>query len=470
LLNLISYLIKIIKIIAIIIAIFFVYFIVINWGDEELKLEVKQALAWQPPANAFDDNGFLVLWGIEAPIELNAAEVGKKTLQAELARFAIMQKTHKEPPPFNQNPAEIDDFIDWKDNQCDYQKQQNCVDFYLQQGADKLAFVLLVQERLATRFDAIQQSKNYVEVMPPMIAAGLPKYSLLMQASELERIRAISNIAENRMDIGLQGIVKNALFSRRLLEKSNSLISHMFALAMMQRDTRILSELMTKYPNIATQYSEQLALILAPISAPEYNLKKAFLQECVMMYQVFDSLKYATASDFAVTKSIDGEIGGSNFLKSKILKIGYSANATNNAALTHCNSRIKIAESDAQSLDAAKKEDLKAAEATRNVVNARLLTQKNPVGRILPGIAEPDFTSYIERQHDLDGYLKLVRTQLDVMADGVEKEKIVAIEIHDPYTQKLMPFDVKTGVVTFTGRQPSSANFNKSNIYQVKMY
>jgi hypothetical protein len=457
------------KIIAIIIAIFFLYFIFINWGDEELKPEVKQALAWQPPANAFDDNGYLVLWGIEAPIEMDAAQIGKKQQETELARFATMQKTHKDPPPFQPNLAEIDEYIDWKDNQCDYQKQENCVDFYLQQGTDKLALVALSQDRLTARFDAIKQSKNYVEVVPPMIAAGLPKYQLLMQASELERIRAINDIAENRMDIGLQGIVNNALFSRKLLRDSNSLISHMIAMAMMQRDTRILSELMTKYPNIATQYSEQLAPILAPISAPEYNLKKAFLQECAMGYQLFDNLKHAPASGFAVTEGIDGEIGGSNFLKNWLAKIGYSANVTNNAAFMRCNARIRMAEGDAQLLDAAKEDDLKEAQETMDVVNARLFTQKNPVGRILLGIAEPDYSSYIERQHDFDGYLKLVRMQLDVMVDGVAKEKIVSIEIHDPYTQKLMPFDVKTGVVTFAGRQPSSGNFNKSNIYQVKM-
>ena len=102
-------------------------------------------------------------------------------------------------------------------------------------------------------------------------------------------------------------------------------------------------------------------------------------------------------------------------------------------------------------------------------MNARLLTQKNPVGRILLGISEPDYAKYIERQHDLDTYLKMVRLQLTILSDGTPKEKIASIELHDPYTQKLMQFDKNTGVVTFVGRQPSSSNFNKSNIYQVKM-
>jgi hypothetical protein len=459
--NLIHYCNKMLKIIAIIIAIFFVYFVVINWSDEELKPEVKQALAWQPPADAFDDNGFLVLWGIEAPIELNAAEVGKKTLKAELARFTTMQKTHKEPPPFDENPAEIDDFIDWKDNRCDYQKQQNCVDFYLQQGADKLALVLLVQERLTARFEVIKQSKNYVEVIPPMVAAGFPKYSLLIHASELERIRAISNIAENRMDIGLQGIVNNALFSRRLLEKSNSLVSHMIAVAMMQRDTRILSELMTKYPNIATQYSEQLAPILAPISESKYSLKKTFVNERDWGLAVLSNSPDMFDDEFLTSYLTRSEY----FFR----KLGYQPNATLNLLYMWGQYRVKLTEVGAVNLAQTLKDVTDKQKALLGL-GIHPFYIKNTAGKILVSVAEPDFTNYIERQHDLDGYLKMVKTQLDVMADGVAKDKIVAIEIHDPYTQKLMPFDVKTGVVTFTGRQPSSANFNKSNNYQVKIY
>ena len=120
-----------------------------------------------------------------------------------------------------------------------------------------------------------------------MMSAQIPKYQLLVQASELTRIRAIAEIAKNRMNIGLQTYVDNAVFSRRLLRESNSLISHMVAVNMMQRDTRILSELMTKYPKIATQYTAELA----PVSAPEYNLKKGFSPERNMILQMMSHLK-----------------------------------------------------------------------------------------------------------------------------------------------------------------------------------
>ena len=88
----------------------------------------------------------------------------------------------------------------------------------------------------------------------------------------------------------------------------------------------------------------------------------------------------------------------------------------------------------------------------------------------MASIAEPDYENYIERQHDLDGYLKMLKMQLDVLADVVEKDKTSGIKVHDPYTQKLTQYDVDTGILTFEGRQASTCNFNKSNIYQVKLH
>ena len=455
------YLINTIKIIAIIAALLFLTFVIVNWGDEALKPEVAQALAWQAPTNAFDDNGYSVLLGIEAPIDMDAATIGKKALQAELARFASLQQTHKETPARAENLREIDAYTDWKDHQCDYQKQQNCVDFYLLQGDAKLAFVLASQARLIARFEAIKQSKNYTEVMPPMLSAQIPKYSSLMNASELARIRAILDIAENRMDTGLQGYVNNAMFSRKLLRESNSLVSHMVAVAMMQRDTRVLSELMTKYPIIASKYSAQLMPVLAPISAPEYNLKKAFMQATNWQIPIINNMRYANATELAGEKT--------NFMQKAWLKIGFKPNATLNLLNAQTNDIIKLAELNAAQFADKKAHYLAMQKENRDVVDYRLLTQKNPVGRILASISAPECEKYIERQHDLDGYLKMVRMQLALLADGTLIEKIASIELLDPYTQKQMPYDAISGVVTFNGRQAAGGNYNKSNLYKVKV-
>ena len=452
------YLFKTIKIIALICGLLLLTFVIINWGDEELKPEVLQALDWKAPHNAFEDNGYLILLGIEAPAEMSATQVGTRMLKAELARYVSMQKNHKETPAPEPNPAEVDDYIDWKDNRCDYQKQENCVDFYLQQGADKLVIMLVAQDRLTTRFEAIKQSKNFAEVMPPMLSAQFPKFSPLVNASELERIQAILDMSEGKMEQGVTRLIENSAFSRKLLRESNSLVLHMVAVAMMQRDTRVLSELMVKYPKIAMQYATQLAPVLAPISAPEYSFKKAFKAEGNMVLQTWSHLKYASVAEFAGPNL--------NVFKRFLSSIGFSPQATTNDAYDLAMLNAKLAEANATQLNAIKAE-IEERYADTFQMDYTLFTKKNPVGRILNAVAVPEYANYVERQHDLDGYISIVKLQLNVLVDGLEADKVA---LRDPYTQKLMQFDHDSGLLTFTGRQPASANVNKSNIYQVKLH
>ena len=446
------------KIIALICGLLFLTFVIINWGDEDLKPEVAQILSWQAPTNTFDDNGYLVLLGIEAPLEMEASTVGKKALQAELARFDSMQKTHKETPAQAPNLSEIDDYIDWKAEQCNYQKQQNCVDFYLQQDRAKLTLALASQARLTARFKTIKQSKNYTEVMPPMMSAQIPKYGSLVNASELARIQAILDMADNRMDTGVQSYVNNALFSRRLLRESNSLVSHMVAVAMMQRDTRVLSELMSKYPIIASKYSAQLMPVLAPISAPEYNLKKAIMQATNWQLPMINNMRYATATEFAGEKT--------NFIQKVWIKLGFQPNATLNLFNAQASDIIKLAELNAAQFADKKAHYLAMQKENNDVVDYRLLTQKNPIGRILASISVPEYDKYIERQHDLDGYIYMVNFQLTALVNKLEIKKLA---LHDPY-RNLMQYDANSGVLTFAGKQPSNVNFKQSNIYQVKLH
>lgn len=439
----------------------FLTLVIVNWGDEELKPEVVQALAWKPPTNAFADNGYLILLGIKAPIEMNASQVGKKALEAELARFATAQKTHIELPAPKQNPAEVDDYIDWKDNQCNYQMQPNCVDFYLQQDADKLNFALLAEDRLAKRFQAIKQSKNYVEVMPPLISAEFPKYTLLMQASEMERVQVILDISEGKLEQGVARFAENAAFSRRLLRESNSLISHMVALALMQRDTRVLSELMLKYPIIVTKYAAQLVPVLAPISTPEYNLKKVFIYEKNLGLTTINIANNLAESE-ATAAGLDYFL---QLLRVGYLKVFYQPNATLNLLCDWSQYRIKLTEVSAAELDQAK-QDLQHNQQTLLGLGIHPYYIKNPMGKILASVADPDYAMYIERKYDLDGYIYMVNSQLVAILNKLEINKS---DLHDPY-KNLMQYDANSGVLTFAGRQPSSGNFNKSNIYQVKLH
>jgi hypothetical protein len=454
LLNIIKY----ITIFAILITLLlFFAFVINNWGDDELKPEVVKALAWTTPENTFKDNGYLILLGMEAPVDMDAASVGKQLLAAELARFKVMQATHKDQPLVKF--AAVDKYKDWKDKRCDYTKQKNCVDFYSQISADQLIDVINSQDRLIKRFEAIKQSANYVEAIPPTYTSLVPSYQTLVLASELARIQALLDIFEGRLALGIDRLTKNSLFSRQLLRESNSLISHMIALSMMQRDTRILSELLMKYPALAKPYQGALAVMTEPISISDYSLVKPLTHERALVLQTFDNLKYVPRSELIGVEY--------NKLLQSLAWLGFQANATMNVAYQNSTSQIDLAMVAADYLDVLK---VKHKETVKDhfEIDYTLFTKRNPVGRILNNIAQPDFSAYIERQHDLTGYLIIVNAQLQMLADKMPAKNTV-LTFHDPYTRAVMPYDQSAGILTFEGRQPSNSNFNKSSQYQIKL-
>ena len=208
---------KIILWLLLLIAIIVAIFILVNWRDEPLKPEVQAILDWQPPAHYHVDNGYLVLLGMNAPAEQDAALVGEQLLNAEIARFKQMMVSHQEPP--NKEAPEMTGDTDWKAFRCVYHTQANCVEFYLKLDSTQLSEIVKQHQVALNRFEAIKKTANFVEVVPPMATALVPHYITLMNASELKRIEAIKAITQQQNEANVLLFVDNALFSRRFLNE-----------------------------------------------------------------------------------------------------------------------------------------------------------------------------------------------------------------------------------------------------------
>ena len=110
------YFINTIKIIALICGLLFLTFVIINWGDEDLKPEVAQILSWQAPTNALDDNGYLVLLGIEAPLEMDASIIGKRRYRQNWRALPACKKYTKKHPRKHQIQAKLTSILIGKPN------------------------------------------------------------------------------------------------------------------------------------------------------------------------------------------------------------------------------------------------------------------------------------------------------------------------------------------------------------------
>ncbi|MGB4812304.1 MAG: hypothetical protein WBP13_07480 [Methylophilaceae bacterium] len=445
------------------------------FSDETLKPEVQAVLNWQPPANYDVDNAYLTLLGIDAPANQDANTVGKQQLNDDIARFKQMMRTHKEAlskDPTSTVTSEKLNISDWKDIRCEYHTAINCVDYYLKLDQNKLNEIKNDYLVPINRYEVIKNSARFVEVAIPMGSATLPAYNLLAGASELKRIEAIVAITHHQADEGVAILVENAQFSRRLLKSTNSLIAHMVALSLIQRDTQVLSELLVKYPKLAQSYQTQLEPILATIEIPEYSIEKAFVNERNMMLPMIANLKYASAAEFFENPNAE-ETKQSASLKSQVLFKFYQGNATANLFYDLGTLRLRLAQAPATQFTSVKDEVAQKREHYfSDCINKTTipLCFKNNTGKILALIAEPDYSSYIERHHDAEGYLRLVYLQLKILAeapDANNRDQLLA-QYPNPYTLKPMVDDGKNASLTFIGKF-QKLNQTNSNVYQVSL-
>jgi hypothetical protein len=437
-------------------------FAAINWRDEPLRPEVQAALEWKVPEHAFEDNGYLINLGMDEPSGQDAAAVGKQKLESELARYQAYLQTHTGEvstlPSYSISTA-----IRSTHSLCDYQKY-NCVEFYLAQDKHKQATLLKEYAFLIERLSTIRQSKNYVEVVPPYLYVNLPMLGDLFNAAELERIQSIADISKGNMQAGINRIVENALFSRRLLKESNSLTTHQIALGMVKKDMRFLSELLAKYPEL-TRYHELLSPVTQPISGPEYSLSKAF------------QFSRQYTSNFlrdAPKQESDGTLFSENgIFMNTVGKYGFKPGASTNLAYDTWEIWIKLATSDPGLLDASMAQARQERERLFGTGYADLYYVRNPFGKILLKIAEPVYMDYIFRQHDTDGYVRLVAMQFKLIAEHIPAAGIPDAleksgpEFRNPYTLKPMQWDAAASQLRFEGRQPDSENPGKNKTYSV---
>lgn len=436
-------------------------FLVWYGWDEDLRPEVGAALVWEPPSNAFGDNGYLIEWGINAPLDVDPSAYGRQQIEMELKRYSIRLKTGSAPK------AEADEGITdasllkqrLEERLCSYTEQASCSDFYERQGADKLIALLEEQRPLTERYKAIWEAKEYVEVIPPHMSAVFPDYRRVVQGSELERVRAVLLLAGGRSEEGLDVLAANAARSRQWLKRSGNLISHMVALQQIHRDSRILSEQFEAHPSLAKQLNARHGALLEPIDDESYGLGVALSFE---QRTLLDALRNVGVKDFEVLTQESEE---SQF-KPGLTYFLYLRNATLNSMFDATSELKDVAQTPALALDAAKR-DFEARWSSDSLINETLFTRKNAPGRILIRVAMPDFASYRERQIEVATYVRMVALQastLQAQAPRLETQRLM-----NPYTGEELPFDPSTGELSFEARHPSNSNFEKSQRYRVKL-
>lgn len=226
-----------------------------------------------------------------------------------------------------------------------------------------------------------------------------------------------------------------------MLAGSNLLIGKMVVNALLQRSTLMVSDVLARHREAAASRAASLAQALQPLSAQERQMDTALRHEFRFQKNGFDlMLRYP---------GLAGEPWITGWAR-----LFYQPNATANMELPYRKAALDAAALPATALAAPHKQ---AGTLPDPPV---WMAWYNPVGKILvlPSLKDLTFEHFIQSMHDLDGLVRLVALQSEIVAKGVKGEDVpqfiaVANERYaNPWTEKPMQWDAKARQLYFEPR------------------
>lgn len=435
--------------------------IVANWNDQALRPEVEAALNWQAPDKIDENNGYLMVLGFNAKEGVDPVQLGKRKLQAEIERYKV--NIRRAEPEFPNAVVDKDEhaFTRPKEETCNYAETENCVHFYLARRSEDEQEIVKKQERLLDHLSRLIASPNYVEITPPHLSASIPSFSAVMHAAELERMRAIRLIADGKSDEGSARLFKLFNFSQNWLAHSESMVSYMIALAMVQRDLRIADELMCAYPEKFADIA-QMQNWLGRFSVERMGIQRALAFESRYSLRIMSEVRDATLQ------------GEKDVWERRFASLFMQRNATLNLSYDWHAVMTKLLQEPGIHLD---QKYLRAQEQRSALLGFGIdpIYLKNPIAKILMSVSEPAYPSYIERQYDTFAQIHLLSLKLAMMKQQISTQAAAefvqaqAARFPNPYDGSALGWDAQKQELFVTLRQPSNQLYRKAKEFRLSV-
>jgi hypothetical protein len=300
---------------------------------------------------------------------------------------------------------------------------------------------------LLERYRALYRYPHFHETIKPRYYA--PLFYDPASVSGLVRAQLALHALRGDHQQALRQLRDDTLFWRRILIDSRSLVGKMIAVAAIQRNAQLTSEIIARYPT----NKDTLALAtqaMQPLTAQEHDLTKAYRNEFALNMHFFTTLpaeqrELCTTLSFAAC-AIDR-------LTTTFL---FKPNATINRSFM--NFRETAARSKLTALEFLKqtKESQASDQYDWDWLSSWHFAY-NPIGKILNTIAMPTYDSYTARVHNLDGFLRLVSLSLAAKGQAVHDTDLPGFisraqpNFRNPYTSEPMKWDAEKRAIYFDG-------------------
>jgi hypothetical protein len=417
--------------------------------DAQRIIEAKPTV---PPAQ----NAYYALLALKASPELDAFEVGKQIVAAQVAIALQPNGYEAEFSPdvyLGVKPLVAPQIRLNTQLFCrPVSETPNCLAAF-REHRDLIDAELRDLDIYVKRYRSARNYPHFEDVMMPTANMPFVPWPAINQMSELVDAKIALDMAEpTKQEAALSELLAEILFWQRIGDETNMLDTRLASAKLVQKNYRLASELLAAYPQIAVEHKDLLAKITHPLSSKATDLR-LMLEGELQLFAV--AMQRINKKHQSIKK--DGEanvFGHVHRLSRAVARSPFRLNASNNLYYAHM-----IAVGDFYSRTGVELGANAAAfESSINHYNG--LDPRtwlyNPVGKVLAGIAVPQYSSYAYRLHDLAGYSRLVELQRQIALSHTAPEKIAEFiaaadaNLADPYTGKPMAYDPVTKTISFT--------------------
>jgi hypothetical protein len=209
------------------------------------------------------------------------------------------------------------------------------------------------------------------------------------------------------------------------------------------------------------QYEERFAPFFIDLSSENYSIQKALMDERKISVNMMSELVNAPESD-------------AGFFERKVIRLFARPNASLNLAYDSQEIGVALAGVPSDQYLSAR-DKLESKQKNLFGLGVSHIYLQDPIAKILMSISTPALDTYIERQHDTQGYINLVALQLAILAQGVQIEEISSFlkKPHpfyvNPYSRQPMQWSSEKRELVFEGRQRSHQIFGMEKDVKIRI-
>jgi hypothetical protein len=264
-------------------------------------------------------------------------------------------------------------------------------------------------QTLVDRYIAVQKLNGFAVVAQPSVLEPVP----VAEWSPTQQLLLCESVVEVLTQSGVETLsfVDDDLrFWRRVLAGDGNLISEMIATAFLARDLRVVSAIIATPTFPVEVHATEFREMLTPMNSPGSGMSRALAREYALQAALLRGLPNWPEPVPPLDETWEQSVERALWSK-RVAGWLFKPQASLNLSAANFDALIVLADTEPGRF-ATDRMRLRASMKERGEVG--LGHVYNPVGKILVGIAAPEYDDYIARVFDLAAYVHLVRAQLEM--------------------------------------------------------